>query len=210
MPGPEKNASLVVFVSPEGEEGVRLTYARASLKTLADSVCLSTLPLPCLSHVLDIHPSIFIYVQQVRQQRIFQLQDIGLPSLLILGYWPLQIRKSKGWPDRGLRFILAGRELYEDDIIEAAQAPVLHCMVVDESVQGSVRRQHRPPPTADPVDWVRAFPSNPPSVYAGVNHAEKSFQTLPDVLLPAGLFGALHTSIYCCHVGASTSMHLRK
>lgn len=43
MPDPEKNTSLVVFVSPEGEEGVRLTYASASLKTLADSVCLFTL-----------------------------------------------------------------------------------------------------------------------------------------------------------------------
>ncbi|CAL5219003.1 g758 [Coccomyxa viridis] len=104
MPNLEKSTSLVVFVSPEGEEGVRLTYVSASLKTLADS-----------------------------------------------------IRESKGWPDRGLRFILAGRELYEDDIVEAAQAPVLHCMVVDESVQGSVRRQHRPPPNAEPVDWMDAL-----------------------------------------------------
>ena len=66
----------------------------------------------------------------------------------------LQIRNSKGWSDRGLRLILAGRELYDDDIIEAAQAPVLHCMVSDGPVNGSQRRQHRPPPIVEPVDWV--------------------------------------------------------
>ncbi len=47
MPNLEKSTSLVVFVSPEGEEGVRLTYVSASLKTLADSVCLFT---PSSSH----------------------------------------------------------------------------------------------------------------------------------------------------------------
>ncbi len=75
-----------------------------------------------------------------------------------LGNWHLQIRRSKGWPDKGLRFILAGRELYEDDILEAAQAPVLHCMVLDGSVQSTMRRQHRPRATAEPVDWVRMLP----------------------------------------------------
>ena len=67
----------------------------------------------------------------------------------------LQIRHSKGWPDKGLRFILAGRELYEDDIIEAAQAPVLHCMALDVPAQGFYRRHHRPHANAEPVDWVK-------------------------------------------------------
>lgn len=69
----------------------------------------------------------------------------------------LQIRHSKGWKDKGLRFILAGRQLYEDDTIEAAQAPVLHCMVLDGPTQGFYRSQHRPHANAEPVDWVSSI-----------------------------------------------------
>ena len=36
---PETNSSLVVFVNAEEEAAVKLTYASASLKTLAVSVC---------------------------------------------------------------------------------------------------------------------------------------------------------------------------
>ena len=66
----------------------------------------------------------------------------------------LQIRRSKKWPNKGLRFIVAGRELYEDDIVAAAQTPVLHCMVTDRPVQS---REHRPLANTDAVDWVSIF-----------------------------------------------------
>lgn len=64
----------------------------------------------------------------------------------------LQIRRTKNWPDKGLRFIVAGREVYEDDVVAAAQTPVLHCMVTDTPVQS---REHRPLANTDGVDWVR-------------------------------------------------------
>ena len=64
----------------------------------------------------------------------------------------MQIRKTKNWPDKGLRFIVAGREVYEDDVVAAAKTPVLHCMVTDGPMQS---REHRPLANTDAVDWVR-------------------------------------------------------
>ena len=56
-----------------------------------------------------------------------------------------QIRKAKGWsPNKRLRLVVLGRELFDDDVLTAAQAPVLHCITQDEdsSAEHSRRASH--------------------------------------------------------------------
>jgi len=85
---------------------------------------------------------------------------VRVPSPSTFSAVAAQIRQHKGWsPNKHVRLVCAGRELYADDPTDQAAGTVLHCIAVEAATGGNQTRKksghsHDAALDAAQVDWL--------------------------------------------------------